>query len=152
MSKIICAYPKCSGFTEGDTCTIHGKICSHCGVPCEHTGADRHCNRCDARTHGAKCEGCGSPWIYITYYLDKKWRCKPCVRALIRENDWEETEEEAKAKVRQAAEQYTVAQQERKLKKDALADQVDKQTKRRYKNDKQDETLFVLQDPKKKRK
>jgi hypothetical protein len=74
------------------------------------------------------------------------------VRALIRENGWEDTEEEVLSRLREANERFTVESQERKKAQEALAAQVDKAVKRKKGVPKQEEELFKLENPKKKRK
>lgn len=144
-----CAYPTCVGTVTELLCSLHGKLCSHCGIPCDHTNVEKRCRRCDARLRGLKCAGCGSPWVYLIFYEDEKWRCKPCVSQIIEAHGWEDSEEQVKEWLLTAEEKYKLDMVAHHEKQAQIAEQVQKATSR--KKGKQEEGLFVLEDAKKKR-
>lgn len=145
-----CSYPKCDGAVVDLVCDKHGQICSHCGEPSAHTRPDRLCRKCGGRADGEKCYTCGSPWIYLTYYRDGKWRCKPCVSNIIEDEGFLDSKK-AIQKMKDDHQQRTVREKEHQEKRDELAKRVDKTAKRGYSLAKQEESLFVLEKPKKKR-
>ena len=143
-----CAYPMCRGIVRDNLCDVHGDICSQCGVPCS---PKKMCHRCTSRANGKKCAGCGSPWIYLPYYVDGLWRCKPCVSAIIRDNDFEDTAEQVERDLRTTHEKYLSEEAQHKEKQEAIAVQVKKATIRRRSIPKQDEELFTLETKKKRK-
>lgn len=144
-----CAYPNCHGVVENLECALHGRICSHCGHPCDHIHPEKRCHRCHARSLGAKCATCGSPWIYLTFFEDDLWRCKPCVSTIIDDRGWEDKPEDVKNWLATSEEKYRLDMEAHHEKQAKLAEQVEKATSR--KKNKQEEGLFVLEDPKKKK-
>lgn len=145
-----CQMPHCDGITTGLRCTDHGQLCTECKMPTYGSRKDGKCSVCGARADGEKCGGCGSPWIYMPYYLDKKWRCRPCVSAIIDENGWLNDMDALVEGMKTADERARTEAAENEAKQEKIAAQVKKATARKTKP-KQEEGLFVLEDKKKKR-
>lgn len=142
-----CGAPFCEGLTHEQRCSDHGKLCIECLLPT--ALSDALCHKCLARRNGEKCAECGSPWIYITYYLDGNWRCRPCCMNIITENGWDETVEVVLERVKKAEEDYQAAIAARSEDLDRQREIQEKIAKKTRKP-KQEESLFG--DEKKKKK
>lgn len=114
-----CAYPHCRGLTSSLVCSDHGEICEDCGIPTSHHREDKLCPRCGARADGIKCADCGSPWVYITYYLDGNWRCRNRSSRIIHENGWDQTPEEVAAMLKELNDKRSAAKKEQEEKIEA---------------------------------
>lgn len=145
-----CQLKGCAGITTGLRCTDHGQLCSECKMPTAGTRPDGKCVLCGARADGVKCGGCGSPWVVLRYHEDRKWRCRPCVSAIIAENGWHDDFAEISEGMKTTDERLRSEAVENAAKQEKLAEQVKKATARKTKP-KQEEGLFVLEDPKKKK-
>lgn len=134
-----CGAPFCGGLVSDLNCSAHGKLCVECLLPT--AMSDDLCHKCMARKEGKKCAECGSPWIYITYYLDSEWRCRPCCLNIIAENGWEETPEAVLERVKKAEEDYQAAAAARREEVDRQRE-IQEKIARKTRKPKQEESLF----------
>lgn len=143
-----CAAPYCQGLTHENKCSDHGTLCIECLLPTAAPGG--LCYKCLARRAGEKCAECGSPWIYITYYLDSKWRCRPCCLNIIADNGWDETEEAVRERMKKAEEDYQAAAAARREEVDRQRE-IQEKIARKTRKPKQEESLFGDEKKKKKK-
>ena len=113
--------------------------------------ADRRCGRCGARADGEQCADCTSPWVYMRFWEDHKWRCRLCALNIAKRLGYEESAEEVQARILAFREEAAAAQAareeaNRKQLADAKAARIRKRTKAE-----QDENLFTLEDNRKKK-
>jgi hypothetical protein len=143
-----CQGPYCGGETLGLRCSDHGTLCSECGFPTSHIRADKRCGRCGGRQDGVKCASCESPWIYLPYYEDGKWRCRMCVSQIIAENDWMDEEQGLKDRLKEQEEERKKKEQEALKEREEIEERLSRLRKRGSQKHKQNEGLFDSEDPK----
>lgn len=134
-----CSAPFCKGISFELHCTEHGEMCSECGIPTYHHRSDKRCAMCGARADGEVCV-CTSPWVYMPFYEDDKWRCRSCVLTLIRDRGWDEDVPQLLAAMKDLEEQRKTQEATKEVERDKEREIQGRMKKAR--KQRQDENLF----------